>query len=467
MTGPADVDLPDGFQVQIDLRCARNGDLRYLIGGSPTRVLKLSDRALGMTSADGRIAVHDSSTRALARTLLDSGIGLPRPMCGPSTESVTVVIPVRDNQSGVDALVKALAGKRVIVVDDGSPDPIRAEGERVTVIRFDENRGPAAARNEGAAAADTDFVAFLDSDTLPASDWLTMLLAHFSDPRTAIVAPRIIGRHTPGRASTVVKYANAHSSLDMGSNEAPVVPGSALAYVPSAAMVVRRSAFLGFDESLRVAEDVDLCWRTHEAGWRVYYDPVAQVRHDHREGLRQLLDRRRFYGTGAAHLASRHGPTAAPVMSTASVAAAVVGLLSRTKLGWLVAAVIMLTSLYNTRKLLDGVPGREIIATRAVGRGLGFGLLQAAQALLRHYWPVTLMVALVWPRFRNLVWQLAIAEGVIAWVRSEVMESRIPTVGPLGYIVMHRLDDLAYGTGLWQGVMTEASPTALRPRLRV
>ncbi|MFT3661274.1 MAG: mycofactocin biosynthesis glycosyltransferase MftF [Gordonia sp. (in: high G+C Gram-positive bacteria)] len=467
MTGPVDVDLPDGFQVQIDPRCARKGDLHHLVGGSPTRVMRLSDAALGMTSADGRIAVHDASTRVLARTLLDSGIGLPRPMQGPSTDEVTVVIPVRGNQSGVDALLTALRGLRVIVVDDGSPEPIRADGEGVRLIRFDENRGPAAARNAGVAAAETDFVAFLDSDTLPVSDWLTMLLAHFSDPKIAIVAPRVIGRRIRGRGATVAKYANAHSSLDMGPNEAPVVPGSPKPYVPSAAMVVRRSAFLGFDESLRVAEDVDLCWRTHEAGWRVYYDPVAQVRHDHRESLRRLLDRHRYYGTGAAHLASRHGPTAAPVMSSLTMFAGVVALLTRTRIGLLVAAVIGLRAVYKTRGLLTGVPGRDVIAARAVGRGFGFGLLQAAQALLRHYWPVTLVVAVVWPSFRRLVWQLALAEGVVSWFRSEVLESRVTRVGPVGFVLMRRLDDLAYGTGLWQGALSHASLGALRPKLTV
>ena len=58
-------DLPDGFQVQVDLRCAQRGDLRYLVGGSPTRMLRLSDAALGMMSSDGRIAVCDKATRTL------------------------------------------------------------------------------------------------------------------------------------------------------------------------------------------------------------------------------------------------------------------------------------------------------------------------------------------------------------------------------------------------------------------
>lgn len=465
MTGPTDVGLPDGFQVQIDPRCVRRGDLSSLVGGSPTRVLKLSDAALGMTSADGRVAVFDDATRSLARTLLDSGIGLPRPMGGPGLETVTVVIPVRDNQSGIDALLRELSGTTVIVVDDGSAEPIRATGTDVTLIRFDDNRGPAAARNAGLAAAETEFIAFLDSDTLPTADWLTMLLAHFSDPKVAIVAPRIVGDRTAHGGSLVARYANAHSSLDMGPSESPVAPGTALAYVPSAAMVLRRSAFLGFDEDLRVAEDVDLCWRTHEAGWRVYYDPVARVRHNHRTTLREMLGRRRFYGTGAAVLADRHGPTAAPVMTTLSMGAVAVALLTRTRIGLLIAMVLSLRAVLRTRSLLVGVPDRDLLAVRFIGQGVGFSVLQVAQALLRHYWPASLVLALVSARFRNLLLQLAVGEAVVMWVRGQILQSRSPAIGPLGFALMHRLDDLAYGTGLWQGALTQCSPEALRPSL--
>lgn len=463
MTGPLDATLPDGFQVQIDPRCVSRGDLRYLVGGSPTRVLKLSDAALGMTSDDGRIAVYDNATRALARKLLDTGIGRPRPMCGPTLGSVTVVVPVRDNQEGIDTLLEALAGHAVIVVDDGSAEPIRAQGEGVRLIRFDENRGPASARNAGLAACETEFVAFLDSDTAPTRDWLTILLAHFSDPKVGIVAPRIVGRPLYSSASAVARYANTHSALDMGATEALVTPGGAIPYVPSAAMVVRRSAFQGFDETLRVAEDVDLCWRTHDAGWRVYYDPIAHVRHDHRETLRALLSRRCFYGTGAAKLAGRHGPTAAPVRATAPIAIAVLGLLARTRLGLLIAAVLALHTAYRTRRRLEGIPSSNGIALEATGRALGWGLLQASQAMLRHYWPITLIAALVMPTFRRYVLQLAVAEGLILWVRSEMRDGDSPGVGPIGYVVIRRLDDLAYGTGLWQGALSARSLAALRP----
>ncbi|MBM7365757.1 mycofactocin biosynthesis glycosyltransferase MftF [Gordonia hydrophobica] len=466
MTSPSTTDLPVGFQVQIDHRCVRRGDLRTLVGGSPLRVLKLSDAALGMTSDDGRIEVCDAGTRGLARKLLDAGIAHPRPMTGPREDQVTVVIPARGNQAGVDRLIAALPGLRVIVVDDGSPTPLTVpDDDLCRVIRFEVNAGPAAARNAGFDAADTPFVAFLDSDTVPRGEWLMMLLSHFSDPMVGIVAPRIVGlehdRHRRGRP--VAAYANQFSSLDMGPHEGPVRPGTPIAYVPSAALVVRREAFGRFDETLRVAEDVDLCWRTHAAGWVVRYDPIAHVAHDHRDTLRGLLGRRRFYGTGAAQLASRHGGLVAPVMTSVPLAVAVLALLSRTRIGFVVATVLSGWIFHRLRGPLAGVPARDLIAARNVGRALGFGVLQVWSAVLRHYWPLSVVGLIVSPRFRRWFVEAAIAEAVATWVRTRLDEPSSPMVEPLGYSVMHRLDDFAYGLGLWQGAIAGRSLGALRP----
>ncbi|WP_026917269.1 mycofactocin biosynthesis glycosyltransferase MftF [Gordonia shandongensis] len=473
MTGPETTDLPVGFQVQIDHRCVRRGDLRNLVGGSPLRVMRLSDAALGMTSADGRIEVCDAGTRSLARTLLDAGIAHPRPMSGPHESDVTVVVPVYDDQAGVDRLVAALTGVRVIVVDDASPTPITVADTdgRCRVLRLERNRGPAAARNAGFDAADTEVVAFLDSDTVPEPEWLTILLGHFADPAVAIVAPRIVGLADPvdpadarpGALRPVAAYADRFSSLDMGVREGPVRPGTPIAYVPSAAMVVRRSGFGRFDESLRVAEDVDLCWRTDAAGWRVRYDPLARVGHDHRRSLRALLDRRRFYGTGAAELARRHPGLAAPVMTSLPLAAAVVALLSRTRLGALVGTLLSGWIFSRIRRPLRGVPAGDLIAARNTVRALGYGILQVWSAVLRHYWPATVVALLVSRRFRRWVLTAAVAEAAVTWLVDRAVDPGTPPMEPVGYSVMRRLDDFAYGLGLWQGVVAHRDPAALRP----
>jgi len=86
---------------------------------------------------------------------------------------VSVVIPSHNNEATIGATVQsALAqqfagGFEVIVVNDGSTDGTRAAleqfGDRISVID-QENRGVAAARNAGIAAAAGEYIALLDGD---------------------------------------------------------------------------------------------------------------------------------------------------------------------------------------------------------------------------------------------------------------------------------------------------------------
>jgi mycofactocin system glycosyltransferase len=156
------------------------------------------------------------------------------------------------------------------------------------------------------AAATTALVAFLDSDVVPEPGWLDPLLGAFADPAVGLAAPRIVAL-APVRG-WLGRYEALRSSLDLGPDPALVVPRSRVAYVPSAALVVRRDAAgAGFDDRMRVAEDVDLVLRLHGAGWRLRYEPAARVAHDHRTRPVQWWLRKAYYGTGAAPLALRHG----------------------------------------------------------------------------------------------------------------------------------------------------------------
>lgn len=471
MTGP-DTVLPAGFQVQIDPRCA-SGGWAHLLGRSPARLLRMSSRAVAMIDGEGRVCVSDDDSATVARTLLDADVANPRPMFGPHEDQVTVVIPVRDNQAGIDRLLAALHDVAVIVVDDGSQVPVEVP-EDVILVRFDTSRGPAAARNHGAALADSEIIAFLDSDVVPCTgtggpgascrDWLTALLGHFSDPAVGMVAPRIVGLPVSGPGA-VARYEADFSSLDMGPREASVHPGGRVAYVPSAAMLVRRSAFPGFDEDLRVAEDVDLCWRMSADGWRLRYDPVARVAHEHRVSLSTMLDRRRFYGTGAALLADRHDRKAAPLVMKIPTAVALIALLTRTRLGLLIALLCAGYSARGVYERLDPLPRREYVSASLTTAGLGNGLVQVGSAVCRHYWPLALLAALVSQRLRRLFLQIAIVDALIAWLRFAAANRRRPAVDPVSFFVLRRLDDLAYGTGLWQGALRERDLTALLPVL--
>ncbi|MBS9534913.1 mycofactocin biosynthesis glycosyltransferase MftF [Mycobacterium sp. M1] len=466
--------LPDGFAVQVDRRVRVLGSGSALLGGSPTRLLRLAPTAQQLLT-DGRLEVHDAVSAQLARTLLDATVAHPRPVGGPSHLDVTIVIPVRDNISGLRRLVASLRGLRVVVVDDGSQVPVAEEDLSashccgVQVIRHPVSRGPAAARNTGLAACTTDFVAFLDSDVVPRRGWLEALLGHFCDPTVALVAPRIVG--LTGGDRMIARYESVRSSLDLGQSEAPVIPYGKVAYVPSAAIICRRSTLAelgGFDESLQSGEDVDLCWRLVDAGNRLRYEPIAIVAHDHRVQLGDWFSRKAFYGSSAAPLAARHPDKTAPMVISGWAL-----------LGWVLmtfcSPVSCLTSLViaalTGRRVAHSMRGPDT-APRDVAmvtlRGLASAGLQLASAICRHYWPVALLAALVSPHCRRVVVLAAVSDGLVDWLQhTRCTGGDEQPIGLLAYLLLRRIDDLAYGLGLWGGVLREHDLTALRPQIKV
>ena len=81
-------------------------------------------------------------------------------------------------------------------------------------------------------------------------------------------------------------------------------------------------------------------------------------------------------------------------------------------------------------------------------RGLGSAALQLASAICRHYWPVALLAATLSRRCRRIVLIAAVLDGVVDWLsrRSNVEDDAKP-IGLPAYLVLKRLDDLAYGAG--------------------
>ncbi|MDV3127611.1 mycofactocin biosynthesis glycosyltransferase MftF [Mycobacterium sp. 21AC1] len=469
MSGPR---LPDGFAVQVDRRVKVLGEGSALLGGSPTRLLRLAPTAQTMLNG-GRLEVHDALSAQLARTLLDATVAHPRPASGPSHRDVTVVIPVRDNVSGLHRLIGTLRGLRVIVVDDGSVVPIEhAEFTGmhcdVQVLRHSRNNGPAAARNTGLAACQTDFVAFLDSDVVPRRGWLEALLGHFCDPAVALVAPRIVGLHTAD--NLVARYEAVRSSLDLGVREAPVVPYGTVSYVPSAAIICRRSALNGvggFDEALKSGEDVDLCWRFVEAGARLRYEPIALVAHDHRTDLREWFTRKAFYGSSAAPLTVRHPNKTAPLVISGWTLVVWLALSMGSCVGYLASLVAAVFTGRRIARSLSAVETEPKEVAVVAAHGLWSSALQLCSAICRHYWPIALIAALLSRRARHAVLLAAVVDGVVDWAtRHGNVDDDTKPVGLFSHLLLKRLDDIAYGAGLWTGVVRERHLGALKPQLR-
>jgi glycosyltransferase involved in cell wall biosynthesis len=118
------------------------------------------------------------------------------------TPLVSLVMPVWRTphawllQAVGSALDEAEAAIELIVVDDGSPDPVeetlRAAGdERLRIVRV-EHGGPYAARNAGLAEANGDWIRFVDSDDVLFAGSTGRLLAAAADERVITYATTVV-----------------------------------------------------------------------------------------------------------------------------------------------------------------------------------------------------------------------------------------------------------------------------------
>ena len=100
-------------------------------------------------------------------------------------------------------------------------------------------------------------------------------------------------------------------------------------------------------------------------------------------------------------------------------------------------------------------------------RGLWSAALQLASAICRHYWPLALVAAILSRHCRQVVLIAAILDGVVDWLRRrDANDGDAEPIGLLTYLLLKRVDDLAYGLGLWYGVVRERKLGALKPQIR-
>jgi GT2 family glycosyltransferase len=209
---------------------------------------------------------------------------------------------------------------RVVVVDnastDGSPDGLAEGNLPRTVIRNGENRGFAAACNQGAAGSEADYLLFLNPDTrvLPPSLARPLhFLQQSENGEVGICGIQLVDEagqvsrtcaRFPKPGHFVVKmlgldyllprFFQSHLLLDWDHADSRAVD-----HVIGAFFLVRRCVFEalgGFDERFFVyLEDLDFSFRARKAGWRSFYLADAQAYHKGGGTSEQVKATRLFY----------------------------------------------------------------------------------------------------------------------------------------------------------------------------
>lgn len=188
----------------------------------------------------------------------------------------------------LDLLLASDPVVRIVVIDnasdDGTLDLLRdfsERDERITVVRNSDNRGFAAACNQGASALATPWVAFINPDCYVQSGALERLVRHgLQRAGAGMLGVNLVdeeGRPDPAARRRdpslreLLDRRGRRDDLYLGRD--PNAELQEVEAVSGALMLMPVGLFLqlgGFDERFRLhVEDLDLCRRTREAGYEV------------------------------------------------------------------------------------------------------------------------------------------------------------------------------------------------------
>ncbi|MBP1649500.1 MAG: putative glycosyltransferase [Bacteroidetes bacterium] len=186
----------------------------------------------------------------------------------------------------------------VIVVDNGSADEspamIAAEFPWVQRIQNDRNLGYARANNIGFASAKGEFVLLLGSDTVLVDNSMERMVEYLrSHPDTGAVSCRLLNpdrtvqgscRHFPTLMDGVLTYLSLHRMAPKYNMEGFDSNRTQEVEQPAATCLMLRRGTIAavglFDERFSILyNDVELCMRVWQAGWKIVYLAEVEVIH--------------------------------------------------------------------------------------------------------------------------------------------------------------------------------------------
>lgn len=291
------------------------------------------------------------------------------------TPVLSVVIPTFARPQQLHRCLSALAVQtfsepwEVVVVDDGSPEPISlpaslqpeqplnppdCSGHLSIPIRLirQANSGPAMARNHGVDCARGKMIAFTDDDCQPCPSWLDELIKAIRRYPGAMIGGTTLNALPEdvcaSASQLIVDMVYKHFNHD-----------SENAYfLASNNILCSKQHFQtlgGFDPRFRRAgaEDRDFCDRWRQAGLRLVWQHSARIEHHHHQTVSQYINLHTRYGRGAFLYQAKRRASGTGSMSKdmgfhASLPARLLTYASRTINPWRTIKILFLLILWQT-----------------------------------------------------------------------------------------------------------------------
>lgn len=229
----------------------------------------------------------------------------------PSVPRVSVVVASYNGAATLKTCLQSLENLNypdyeVILVDDGSTDASQSIATlfpAVRNIRHERNKGLSVARNTGIEAAAGEIVAFTDSDCRADEDWLFFLIGDLLRSRfTGIGGHNFLPSDDSPTAAAVMVSPGGPAHVMLNDRVAEHIPGCNMAFYRWSLVEIG-----GFDPIYRKAgDDVDICWRLQQRGYRIGFSPAGFVWHYRRNTIRAYLKQQGGYGEAESLLERRH-----------------------------------------------------------------------------------------------------------------------------------------------------------------
>jgi mycofactocin system glycosyltransferase len=375
---------------------------------------------------------------------------------------VSVIIPVKNRPQDIRECLTSLTSLdypkdnlEIIVVNDGSTD---STGEviqtfDVRTVHLPRSIGASACRNLAAREAKGDLLGFTDSDCVIHPYWLKELSSYFNDQKVGIVGGFVSNFY---QHSSLDRYEEVKSSLNMGLLPFRVEDQLSSAYVPSCNLIIRKKAFFevnGFQEDLVVGEDVDLCWRTRKLGYHLQYVPRGKIEHKHRNDLFPMLIRRYDYGTSEAILYLRHRDKRKklylPAIYAIFYASISLGIILQYLALFGLGLGVLLVDF--SRKYLKIKRSRlrlkKIRIFISVLRAHFSFSYQTSSYLSRYYLIFLVPLSLFFPKVWGFLFFLLIFSGSVEF------SIKKPKINLFSFLYFYTLDQFAYQTGVFWGCL--------------
>jgi glycosyltransferase involved in cell wall biosynthesis len=222
---------------------------------------------------------------------------------------ISVVVPTYNAARTLDDCLNSLLKLRypdyeVIVVNDGSTDDSDSITRRYPFkVITTRNQGVSAARNEGLRAASGEIIAYIDSDARADPDWLSYVAnTYLESDVVGVGGPNLVPDEDNWVAKCVYRAPGGPTQVMLDDRSAEHIPGCNMSFRKWALEEID-----GFDPIFtKAADDVDICWRLLERGYRIGFSPSAIVWHHRRPSVKAYWQQQAGYGESEVLLERKH-----------------------------------------------------------------------------------------------------------------------------------------------------------------